>query len=172
LSYQSFLAKEPEFKAELKTDFDPNLPKVSVIPQDIGKVLLNLMNNAFYACAERSRSTVAEKANSGNVAPDYKPTIQVSTRQLPPEGGKGGYIEISVQDNGLGIPEHIKEKIFQPFFTTKPTGSGTGLGLSLSYDIVKAHGGELRVESPAAGEAGEVGGGTVFTFYLPNTQSP
>ncbi|MEB2784483.1 ATP-binding protein [Algoriphagus persicinus] len=160
LSYQSFLAKEPEFKAELKTDFDPNLPKVSVIPQDIGKVLLNLMNNAFYACAERSRSTVNEKAKSENTDSDFKPMIQVSTRQLPPQGGKGGYIEISVSDNGPGIPDSIKDKIFQPFFTTKPTGSGTGLGLSLSYDIVKAHGGELRVDSSD-------GMGAEFIIQLP-----
>ncbi|MEB2782331.1 ATP-binding protein [Algoriphagus sp. C2-6-M1] len=160
LSYQFFLAKEPEFKAELKTDFDPNLPKVSVIPQDIGKVLLNLMNNAFYACAERSRSTVNEKAKSENTDSDFKPMIQVSTRQLLPEGGKGGYIEISVSDNGSGVPDSIKEKIFQPFFTTKPTGSGTGLGLSLSYDIVKAHGGELRVDSSD-------GMGAEFIIQLP-----
>jgi signal transduction histidine kinase len=166
LSFQSFLAKVPDFKCELRTELSPDLPKVSVIPQDIGKVLLNLMNNAFYACAERSRSAVNEKANSGNVAPDYKPTIQVSTRQLPPESlsreigrGKGGYIEISVQDNGSGIPDSIKEKIFQPFFTTKPTGSGTGLGLSLSYDIVKAHGGELRVQT-------EEGKGSLFVIII------
>jgi two-component system NtrC family sensor kinase len=139
LSYQSFLAKEPNFKCELKTDLAPDLPQVSVIPQDIGKVLLNLFNNAFYACAERSRSTVHEKAKS--TSDDYKPEVIVSSKIM--ENG----IELSVQDNGPGIPDSIKEKIFQPFFTTKPTGSGTGLGLSLSYDIVKAHGGELRVQS-------------------------
>jgi len=154
LSYQSFLAKNPDFQCELKTNLDPDLPQVSVIPQDIGKVLLNLMNNAFYACAERSRSAVNEKVKSENTDSDYKPMIQVSTRQLPPESlsrdigrGKGGYIEISVSDNGPGIPDSIKDKIFQPFFTTKPTGQGTGLGLSLSYDIVKAHGGELALET-------------------------
>jgi two-component system NtrC family sensor kinase len=164
LSYQSFLAKEPDFKCELKTDLASDLPQVSVIPQDIGKVLLNLINNAFYA--------VNEKASSGNVDSDYKPIVTVSSAYSPLQGGKGGRVELSVQDNGSGIPDSIKEKIFQPFFTTKPTGSGTGLGLSLSYDIVKAHGGELRVESSPAAESGEIGGGTVFTFYLPNPQSP
>ncbi len=150
LSYQSFLAKEPEFKAELKTDFDPNLPKVSVIPQDIGKVLLNLMNNAFYS--------VNEKAKSANTDSDYKPIVTITSINSPLSGGQGRFIEISVQDNGLGIPDSIKEKIFQPFFTTKPTGSGTGLGLSLSYDIVKAHGGELSLNSRM--------GKTVFTIRL------
>jgi two-component system NtrC family sensor kinase len=170
LSYQSFLAKEPDFKCELKTDLAPDLPKVSVIPQDIGKVLLNLMNNAFYACAERlaqsevegSRSAVNEKASSGNVDSDYKPIVTVSSAYSPLQGGKGGRVELSVQDNGSGIPDSIKEKIFQPFFTTKPTGSGTGLGLSLSYDIVKAHGGESR-------ERSQESLGSVFTLILPTT---
>jgi two-component system NtrC family sensor kinase len=161
-SYQSFLAKEPDFKCELKTNLAPDLPKVSVIPQDIGKVLLNLMNNAFYACAERSRSAVNEKASSGNVDSDYKPIVTVSSAYSPLQGGKGGRVELSVQDNGSGIPDSIKEKIFQPFFTTKPTGSGTGLGLSLSYDIVKAHGGELIVRSQESL-------GSVFTLILPTT---
>lgn len=154
LTYQSFLAKEPEFICELKTELDPNLPQISVIPQDIGKVLLNLLNNAFYACAERSRSTVQEKAESEIRNSDYKPIVTVSSIYSPLSGEQGqsrdirrGVIEISVQDNGPGIPDTIKEKIFQPFFTTKPTGSGTGLGLSLSYDIVKAHGGELLVNT-------------------------
>jgi two-component system NtrC family sensor kinase len=141
----------------LKTDLAPDLPQVSVIPQDIGKVLLNLFNNAFYA--------VHEKAKTGNADSDYIPIVTVSTRQLPPESlsrdiGRGeGSIQISVQDNGSGIPDSIKEKIFQPFFTTKPTGSGTGLGLSLSYDIVKAHGGELRVKS-------KEGKGAIFTISI------
>ena len=160
LSYQSFLAKEPDFKCELKTNLAPDLPKVSVIPQDIGKVLLNLMNNAFYACAERSRSAVNEKASSGNVDSDYKPIVTVSSAYSPLQGGKGGRVELSVQDNGSGIPDSIKEKIFQPFFTTKPTGSGTGLGLSLSYDIVKAHGGKIKMET-------NEGFGTEFTIFLP-----
>jgi two-component system NtrC family sensor kinase len=154
LSYQSFLAKEPDFKCELKTDLAPDLPQVSVIPQDIGKVLLNLINNAFYA--------VNEKASSGNVDSHYKPIVTVSSTYSPQAGGQGGVVKISVQDNGPGIPDSIKEKIFQPFFTTKPTGSGTGLGLSLSYDIVKAHGGELRVES-------KEGERTEFTLIIPAT---
>ncbi len=160
LSYQSFLAKEQKFQCELKTNLDPDLPKVNVVASDIGRVILNLVNNAFYACDERSRSAVHQKANSENVASDYTPMVNVSTCQIPPEGGKGGYITISVQDNGPGIPDSIKEKIFQPFFTTKPTGSGTGLGLSLSYDIVKAHGGKINVNS-------KENEGTGFTIMFP-----
>jgi signal transduction histidine kinase/ligand-binding sensor domain-containing protein len=138
LSYHGLRAKDHGFNAEFKTDFDPNLPKVKVIPQDIGRVLLNLINNAFQACTERSRSAL----------------VTVSTKNL------GDKIKISVSDNGPGIPENIKDKIFQPFFTTKPTGQGTGLGLSLSYDIVKAHGGELRVNSNADE-------GATFFIHLP-----
>jgi two-component system, NtrC family, sensor kinase len=116
----------------LEANLDSNLPKVSVIPQDIGRVLLNLINNAFYA--------VNEKAKQG--LEGYSPTVSVSSRKLE------NVIEIRVQDNGNGIPESIREKIFQPFFTTKPTGQGTGLGLSLAYDIVvKGHGGSLEVNS-------------------------
>ena len=126
MTYQSFLAKDPNFKVELQTNLEPNLPKISVIPQDIGKVLLNLYSNAFYA-----------------VSSVENPVVTVST--TPIDGSRG--VKISVKDNGNGIPDAIKDKIFQPFFTTKPTGSGTGLGLSLSYDIVKAHGGELKVET-------------------------
>ncbi|MEN2284344.1 ATP-binding protein [Algoriphagus sp. SE2] len=161
LSYQSFLAKEPEFKCELRTDFDPNLPQVSVIPQDIGKVLLNLLNNAFYACAERSRGTVNEKVKSdsdSNGDEGYHPEVIVKTKSIKSPSGDLG-VELSVKDNGGGIPDSIKEKIFQPFFTTKPTGSGTGLGLSLSYDIVKAHGGELRLASHESQ-------GSKFTIHL------
>ncbi len=134
LSHQSFLAKEPNFKCELKTKLDPNLPKVEVIPQDIGRVLLNLINNAFYAVNEKAKSSSDNYRED-----DFHPKVIVSTRKT--ENG----VEVSVSDNGFGIPDAIKDKIFQPFFTTKPTGSGTGLGLSLSYDIVKAHGGELKV---------------------------
>jgi two-component system NtrC family sensor kinase len=142
LSYQSFLAKEPDFKCELKTDLASDLPQVSVIPQDIGKVLLNLINNAFYAVNEKAKTT-PQPPKGGE---KYTPTISVSSLVTKSPSGDLG-VEITVQDNGSGIPDSIKEKIFQPFFTTKPTGSGTGLGLSLSYDIVKAHGGELKVES-------------------------
>jgi two-component system, NtrC family, sensor kinase len=168
LSYHGLRAKDKSFNASFETDFDPNLPKVKVVAQDIGRVLLNLINNAFYACAERSRSAVDEKTQTGfrpahaglsglDDGKDYKPTVIVSTKNL------GDKIEISVNDNGLGIPEEIKNKIFQPFFTTKPSGQGTGLGLSLSYDIVKMHGGELRVES-------KKGEGSNFIIVLP-TQS-
>jgi signal transduction histidine kinase/streptogramin lyase len=137
LSYHGIRAKDKSFNASFKTEFDADLPKVSVIPQDIGRVLLNLINNAFQAC------TITKN-----------PTVTVSTARVP------GGIKITVSDNGPGIPEEIKDKIFQPFFTTKPAGQGTGLGLSLSYDIVKAHGGELKVESNA-------GAGTGFIVLLP-----
>ncbi|WP_194973333.1 sensor histidine kinase [Aquiflexum lacus] len=133
LAYQSFKSKNKEVEISLITDLDPSLPKIDIIRSDIGKVLLNILNNAFYAVGKGHVGT--EHALS------LPPTITVSTKNL------GDKIEISVKDNGPGIPDAIKNKIFQPFFTTKPTGQGTGLGLSLSYDIVKAHGGELRVES-------------------------
>jgi signal transduction histidine kinase len=145
LSYHGFLAKDRNFNALMESHFDASLPKIEVIPQDIGRVLLNLINNAFYA--------VNEKAKQG--IEGYQPTVTVSTRKLD------ATIEIKVQDNGSGIPEAIKEKIFQPFFTTKPTGQGTGLGLSLAYDIVvKGHGATLEVESIADQ-------GTVFSVMLP-----
>ncbi len=133
LSYHGLRAKDKSFNASFKTDFDPDLPKISIVAQDIGRVLLNLINNAFYAVNTQNLASPPE--------PDYKPTVTVSTKNI------GDRIEISVKDNGNGIPEHIKDKIFQPFFTTKPTGQGTGLGLSLSYDIVKAHGGSISVNS-------------------------
>jgi signal transduction histidine kinase len=145
LSYHGLRAKDKSFNADFKTDFDESLSKVKVITQDLGRVILNLINNAFYACTERRRSTDSK---------DYKPTVTVTTRKI------GDKIEISVKDNGAGIPDDIKEKIFQPFFTTKPTGSGTGLGLSMSYDIVtKGHGGELKVVT-------EEGEGTEFIILL------
>ena len=155
LAYHGLRAKDNTFNTDFKTDFDPSLPKVNVIPQDIGRVLLNLINNAFYA--------VDKKAKEG--IEGYKPEVLVSTKLSPLEGGVRG-VKITVSDNGSGIPDDIKDKIFQPFFTTKPTGSGTGLGLSLSYDIVKAHGGELKVESPPAGEAGKEGERTEFIIKL------
>jgi len=165
LSYHGLRAKDKSFNADFKTDFDAELPKIEVIPQDIGRVLLNLINNAFYACAERSRSAVNDKTLTGfnptraglselNTG-SYKPTVAVSTIN------HGDQIEIRVKDNGNGIPEEIKDKIFQPFFTTKPTGQGTGLGLSMSYDIItKGHGGELRAET-------KNGEGSVFKILLP-----
>jgi len=153
LVYHGLRAKDANFNATLETHFDPDLPLVSVVPQDIGRVLLNLINNAFYAVAERSRSAVNEKAKLEIAG--YAPTVIVSTRKLADS------IEISVKDNGNGIPENIKDKIFQPFFTTKPTGQGTGLGLSLAYDIVtKGHGGTVDVES-------KEGEGTEFICQLP-----
>ncbi|MDX2071584.1 MAG: ATP-binding protein [Haliscomenobacter sp.] len=132
LAYHGLRAKDSSFNAVMEAHFDPDLPKVSVIPQDIGRVLLNLINNAFYA--------VTEKAKEG--IEGYQPTVTIRSQKLE------NAIEIRVEDNGNGIPESIRDKIFQPFFTTKPTGQGTGLGLSLAYDIVtKGHGGILAVES-------------------------
>ena len=137
LTYRSFLAKEKDFHADLKINLAPDLPKVLVIPKDIGKVLLNLYNNAFYACA------TAEILEGEGIR---IPTVALTTSIYSPiTGGKA--VIISIKDNGPGIPDAIKDKIFQPFFTTKSAGEGTGLGLSLSYDIIRAHGGELKVES-------------------------
>jgi signal transduction histidine kinase len=136
LSYHGLRAKEKDFNAEFKLELDPAVGKVEVAPQEIGRVLLNLFNNAFYATQQKGKLAIA-----GEDTP-YQPQVIVSTKKL------GSKIEIKVKDNGTGIPENIKSKIFQPFFTTKPTGEGTGLGLSLSYDIItKGHGGELKVES-------------------------
>jgi two-component system NtrC family sensor kinase len=146
LSYHGLRAKDKSFNAELITHFDKGLPKVNVVQQDIGRVLLNLFNNAFYA--------VNQKQKTGG--PDYKPEVEASTF-IPPSGGWG----LKVKDNGNGIPDGIKDKIMQPFFTTKPTGEGTGLGLSLTYDIVvKGHGGDIKVNT----QEGEF---TEFTVTLP-----
>jgi two-component system NtrC family sensor kinase len=149
LSYHGLKAKDSTFNAKLQTDFDESIGTINIIPQDIGRVLLNLYNNAFYAVNEK-------KKQSGE---NYEPTVSISTRLfIPPSGGPRG-AEIKVSDNGNGIPDNIKEKIFQPFFTTKPTGQGTGLGLSLSYDIMKAHGGDLKVDT-------KEGDGSTFTIQL------
>ena len=167
LAYQGQRAKDPSFKVIITTDFDDSLSAdeagigmIEVVPQDIGRVLLNLYNNAFYASAERSRSSASLPSKGGFNDDHYKhlPTVWVKTSKLPPSGGGGAVI--SVRDNGPGISKNILDKIFQPFFTTKPTGQGTGLGLSLSYDIVKAHGGELRVETSE-------GKGSEFIIQLP-----
>jgi signal transduction histidine kinase len=131
LSYHGMRAKDKTFNATMKTDFDPSIEKINVIPQDLGRVILNLINNAFYAVTEKKILSAAE----------YEPTVSVSTKKV------GDKVLISIKDNGNGIPQKVLDKIFQPFFTTKPTGQGTGLGLSLSYDIVKAHGGEIKVET-------------------------
>ncbi|MFK5880351.1 MAG: ATP-binding protein, partial [Flavobacteriaceae bacterium] len=138
---------------DFKTDLDESLPKVEVIPQDLGRVILNLINNAFYACAERSRSTSEQSRSTEDK--DFKPLVIVSTKKLKDQ------VLISVEDNGPGIPKDIKEKIFQPFFTTKPTGKGTGLGLSLAYDIItQGHGGAIELDTTP-------GKGTKFSIYIP-----
>ncbi len=132
LAYHGLRAKDKDFNATMKTDFDESIGNINIIPQDIGRVILNLITNAFYVVNEKKTLRQAQGDNS------YEPTVSVSTKKI------NGKIEIKVADNGNGIPQKILDKIFQPFFTTKPTGQGTGLGLSLSYDIVKAHGGELK----------------------------
>jgi signal transduction histidine kinase len=152
LSYHGLRAKDKSFNAKFNTDFDSSIPKINLVPQEIGRVILNLINNAFYAVNEKHKACQAEPVEADRT---YEPLVVVSTKNL------GVKIEISVKDNGNGIPDNIKEKIFQPFFTTKPTGQGTGLGLSLSYDIVKAHGGEIKIES-------QDGVGTEFIISLPS----
>jgi signal transduction histidine kinase len=144
LSYHGLRAKDKSFNADFKTDFDETIAKINIIPQDIGRVLLNLFNNAFYAVNQQKSKNLIS----------YEPTVSVSTKKIDNK------VEIKVKDNGNGIPQNVIDKIFQPFFTTKPTGQGTGLGLSLSYDIIKAHGGEIKVES-------KEGEGTEFIIQLP-----
>ncbi len=138
LSYHGLRAKDKSFNADFKTDFDESIGKINTIPQDIGRVLLNLFNNAYYAVHEKQKACQAEPVEAN---PPYEPTVSVSTKKIKDK------VEIKVKDNGMGIPQKVLDKIYQPFFTTKPTGQGTGLGLSLSYDIIKAHAGELRVET-------------------------
>ena len=131
VAYHGFRAKDKTFNATLNTSFDDSIGKINIISRDIGRVLFNIYNNAFYAVSEKKK----QQPNS------YEPVISISTKK------NNNKIEIRVKDNGNGIPQKIVDKIFQPFFTTKPTGQGTGLGLSLSYDIIKAHGGELKAET-------------------------
>ena len=155
LSYHGLRAKDKSFNATMKTDFDNAIGKININPQDIGRVVLNLINNAFYATGER-RKTEGE---------GFEPIVSISTSSIQPpsstaDKSEGRSVQIKVSDNGGGIPQKILDKIFQPFFTTKPTGQGTGLGLSLSYDIVKAHGGEIKVETTE-------NEGTTFTIVLP-----
>ncbi len=151
LAYHGLKAKDKTFNATIKTDFDETIGDINIVPQDIGRVILNLITNAFYAVKEKKNSEVE----------NYEPTVTVSTSHSPlPWRGAGGEVIIKVADNGNGIPQKVLDKIFQPFFTTKPTGQGTGLGLSLSYDIVKAHGGEIKVET-------KEGEGTTFIIQLP-----
>jgi len=144
LAYHGLRAKDKTFNATIKTDYDSTLPNINVVPQEIGRVILNLITNAFYVVNEKKKSAI----------PNYEPTVGVKTKL------QNNNVEIRVEDNGSGIPQTIKQKIFQPFFTTKPSGQGTGLGLSLSYDIVKAHGGELKVET-------QEGVGSTFIITLP-----
>jgi two-component system NtrC family sensor kinase len=144
LSYHGLRAKDKSFNADFKTDFDETIGKINIVPQDIGRVLLNLFNNAFYAVNEKEKRK----------GPDFKPWVFLQTKKI------NGKVQITVKDNGDGIPQNIVDKIFQPFFTTKPTGSGTGLGLSLSYDIIKAHGGEIAINTTE-------GEGSEFIVQLP-----
>jgi signal transduction histidine kinase/tetratricopeptide (TPR) repeat protein len=144
LSYHGLRAKDKDFNANFTSDFDKSIGRIEVVPQDIGRVLLNLYNNAFYAVNEKKKELYGT----------FEPTVSVTTKKLRDK------VEISVRDNGTGIPQKALDKIYQPFFTTKPTGQGTGLGLSLSYDIIKAHGGELKVET-------KEGEGAEFMIFLP-----
>ena len=144
LAYQGLRAKDNTFSATMKTDYDETIGNINIIPQDIGRVILNLITNAFYV--------VTEKKKSGTE--NYEPTVSVSTKRT------GDKILLAVKDNGSGIPQKLLDKIFQPFFTTKPTGQGTGLGLSLSYDIMKAQGGDINVET-------KEGEGSEFIIQLP-----
>ena len=149
LAYHGLRAKDKSFNAKFETDLDPSVGKINIVAQDIGRVLLNLINNAFYAVSEKARLITA----------GYEPQVIVQTKRMISKS-YGDQVEISVKDNGNGIPKKILDKIFQPFFTTKPSGQGTGLGLSLAYDIVKAHGGELKVEN-------REGDGASFVITLP-----
>jgi two-component system, NtrC family, sensor kinase len=146
LSYHGVRAKDKSFNANIQTEFDPTIGKINMVPQDIGRVMLNLYNNAFNAVLEKAKRQII----------GYEPGVSVSTIRM------GDKIKIIVKDNGIGIPQKIIDKIFQPFFTTKPAGQGTGLGLSMSYDIIKAHGGELKVES-------KEGEGAEFIILLPES---
>ena len=148
LAFHGLRAKDKSFNAKLEIDFDDSIGVIEVVPQDIGRVILNLITNAFYAVSEKRKKK----------SPGYAPTVWVSTKKL------ANQIHISVQDNGDGISSAIVDKIFQPFFTTKPTGEGTGLGLSLSYDIIKAHGGTLRFDT-------KTGTGTSFNIELPTSSN-
>lgn len=148
LAYHGLRAKDKSFNATLETAYDDSIGRIKVIPQDIGRVVLNLITNAFYACNEKKKATTDS---------DFKPTVSASTKIDKKQ------LLISVKDNGNGIPKQVLDKIYQPFFTTKPTGQGTGLGLSLSYDIVKAHGGDLHVST-------EENKGTEFIISMPITR--
>ncbi|HWH63491.1 MAG TPA: HAMP domain-containing sensor histidine kinase, partial [Ginsengibacter sp.] len=161
LAYHGLRAKDKSFNTTIKTDFDESLSageagigNINIIPQDIGRVILNLITNAFYAVDEK-----AKNPQLLNGSKEYEPMVTVSTKSVKSPSGDLGVI-LTVMDNGNGIPQKVVDKIFQPFFTTKPTGQGTGLGLSLSYDIVKAHGGEIKVET-------KEGEGSEFIIQIP-----
>jgi signal transduction histidine kinase len=145
LAYHGFRAKDKTFNPTIETDFDESIGKINIVPQDISRVVLNLINNAFYAVNEKARLQAA----------GYTPQVAISTKK------RNDKVEITVKDNGNGIPQNIVDKIFQPFFTTKPPGQGTGLGLSLAYDIVKAHGGEIKIVT-------KEGEGTEFIVLFSN----
>jgi two-component system NtrC family sensor kinase len=144
LAFHGLRAKDKSFNARIEVNFDNSIGKINIVPQDIGRVLLNLFNNAFYAVMEKRKE----------LNESYEPLVSVWTNKVD------GKVEIHVKDNGVGISQKVVDKIFQPFFTTKPTGQGTGLGLSLSYDIIKAHGGEIKVET-------KEGDGSVFNIQIP-----
>jgi two-component system NtrC family sensor kinase len=144
LSYQGIRARDHSFNVDIQTDFDTSLPKMNIVPQEIARVILNLLNNAFYSVDEKKKKSGSE----------FVPSVFIGT------GRDVDHLKIRIRDNGLGVPDKIKDKIFNPFFTTKPSGQGTGLGLSLSYDIIKAAGGELKLEA-AEGEFAE------FTIIIP-----
>jgi signal transduction histidine kinase len=145
LAYHGLRAKDKSFNVTMKTDFEESVGNVNIIPQDMGRVILNLITNAFYAVTERAKEQISN---------DYEPMVTVSTKKFKNK------VELRVKDNGNGIQQKVLDKIFQPFFTTKPTGQGTGLGLSMSYDIIKAHGGEIKVKT-------REGEGSEFYIVLP-----
>jgi two-component system NtrC family sensor kinase len=149
LAYHGLRAKDKSFNAKMETNFDTSIGQINVVPQDVGRVILNLITNAFYAVTEKKKAGIE----------NYDPTVTVSTRSTKSHSGYPE-VEIAVRDNGNGIPKNIIDKVFQPFFTTKATGQGTGLGLSLSYDIIKAHGGQLSVET-------KEGEGSTFIISIP-----
>jgi len=157
LAYHGLRAKDKFFNAKFETHLDPSITKINIVPQEIGRVILNLINNSFYAVSEKKKT--APPPPAGGIR--YEPVVTVTTKRHGSPSGDGGRIEIRVADNGNGIPQKVLDKIFQPFFTTKPTGQGTGLGLSLSYDIVtKGHDGEIKVET-------KEGEGSAFIISLP-----
>ena len=160
LAYHGLRAKDKSFNATMKTDFDESIGNINVIPQDIGRVILNLITNAFYVVNEKKNNCRRIEPTDQSGPHKYN-NVWVSTKK---EGDK---VLINVADNGNGIPQKILDKIFQPFFTTKPTGQGTGLGLCLSYDIVKAHGGEMKVDTKENEGLPDGETGTEFIISLP-----